>query len=199
MARNFDIPSRVVPLANRLIPRYFIEPEPSDDPIPDYLSMLGTPVYANLQFLKTSGTSADNSLGVGEQNGNSEVLLTIDTVMMNVNQSKNIVRTPIAGRDGTVKEYISDGDFDISISGRLVTPYANVYPREEVNILFELLSLKKQIPVASDFLLLFNIDSIVVLNYTITEVEGSRNQVEFSINALSDKAEEIILNPNNNL
>ena len=174
-----------------------ITAEPSD--ITPYTSYLGTPVWSPLEFMKTSGTSLDNSLGVGEQNGNSQVLLRIDTVLITVNQSRNIVKTPIQGRNGTVKEYISDGDFDIDIKGVIISPYPLVYPREDVRVLIELLGLQKQIPVASDFLQLFDIDSIVIETYSIAEKLGSRNEVPFEIKAISDQAEELLLTTKDNL
>jgi hypothetical protein len=197
MAVDFQIPSLAAQGLNRIIPRYAITPEPADET--NYVSYLGTPVWSPLEFLKTSGTSLDNSLGVGEAKGNSEVLLRIDTVLMSVSQSKNIVKTPIQGRDGTIKEYISDGDFVIDIRGAIVSPYQSVYPKEDVSILEELLRLKKQIPVASEFLQLFGIDAIVAESYTISQKLGSRNEVLFEIQALSDLAEEITLNPNDGL
>lgn len=192
--REFDIPSRVVPIINRLVPRYNFTPDPVDETT--YKSYLGTPVWSPLEFLKTAGTSLDNSLNVGEANGNSEVLLRIDTALISVSQSRNIVKTPITGRKGTVKEYISDGDFMIDIRGVIISQFPMVYPREEVAIFMELLGLPKQIPVASEFLQLFGIDSIVIDSYDIAEKLGSRNEVPFQIQALSDLAEEIILNPN---
>lgn len=197
MAREFDIPSRLIPLANRLIPRYGnFTPDPTDDPLPDHKSFLGSPVYSNLQFLKTSGTSLDNSLNVGAANGNSDIFLNVDTVLITVSQSKNIVKTPIVGRNGTIKEYISDGDYLIDIRGMIVSQYPLVYPRDEVSLLIELLNLPKQIPVASDFLNIFEIGSIVVEFYSIGEKLGSRNEVPFEIQAWSDNAEEIQLTSN---
>lgn len=191
---NFNLSAGIVPVTDRLLPRYFVTPEPSDET--SYKSYFGTPVYSPLEFLKTSGTSLDNSRGVGEANGNSQVILRVDTVLMTVNQTRNIVKTPIAGRNGTVKEYISDGDFLIDIQGAIVSPFLNVFPKEEVSLFIELMGLPKSIPVACEFLQLFGIDSIAVDVWDIAQKLGSRNEVPFRITALSDLAEEIILNPN---
>lgn len=189
---DFDIPSRVVPLVNRILPRYNIVPEPSDDN--QYVSYLGTPVHSNLEFLKTSGTSLDNSLNVGAQNGNSEVLLTIDTVLFTVTGTKNVIKTAIQGRKGTVKEYISQGDYIINVKGAIVSPYLNVFPEQEVRLLIELLELEKPIPVASKFLDLFGISNIVVdPEFVISEKLGSRNEVPFEFNAVSDNPDEFEL------
>lgn len=191
------VPSQVLGALNRLVPHYHIEPEPVDEV--DYYSYLGTPVYSPLEFLKTSGTSADNSRGVGERDGNSDVLLRIDTALITVELPKNIVKTQIQGRNGTVKEYIGEDDFQIHITGIIVSPYPSVYPRDEVNMLTELCRLPKQIPVASEFLQFFGIDSIVVEHFRIGQRMGSRNEVPFDVYAISDMAEELQLNPNESL
>ena len=39
----------------------------------------------------------------------------IKECLVTINQEKNIVATPIDGRVGTIKEYISDGDFQITL------------------------------------------------------------------------------------
>src|SRR6188768_455318 len=134
--KDILIPNRPE-LINRLIPRYDITPEPTDDQIAQ--SYLGTPVYSNLEFLKVSGTSRDNSLDVNGQDNGAEVMLRVDTVIIEVMQTKNIVITPIQGQVtggqnengklkifSTVKEYISGGDYMINISGMIVSQYPNV-------------------------------------------------------------------------
>jgi hypothetical protein len=170
---------------NRLVPRYNITAEEADETT--YLSYLGTPVYSPLEFMKVAGTSLDNSLDVaGQRNGNSEVLLKIDTVLITVEQSKTIIKTPIQGRNGTVKEYISDGDFMINMRGVIISPYLEVFPADEVKLFIELMAINGQIPVASDFLARFSIYNIVIERYSIAQKLGSRNEVPFEITALSD-------------
>lgn len=196
--RDFDIPSRVVPLANRLIPRYFFTPDPYDET--PYRSYLGTEVWSPLEFMKTSGTRYDNSQNIADRaDTKGEVLLRIDTCLIRVDQYKLIVKTPIPGKQGDVKEYISDGDFLIDIQGKIVSQYPLLYPKEEVELFIELMKLPKAIPVASEFLNFFQIHSIVVERYTMHQNEGSRNEVTFYIQALSDLAEEIKINPNKGL
>jgi hypothetical protein len=49
------------------------------------------------------------------------VTITVDGVQIDVivSMKKNIVMTPVQGKNGSFKEYISDGDFEVTISGRL--------------------------------------------------------------------------------
>lgn len=149
---------------------------------PEKTSLFGTPVYSNLQILPFSYDTLDGE-NIQISNG-----ITIDTVIFNVTQTKNIVKTPIQGRNGTVKEYISDGDFQIEISGAIVSP-GRTYPQTEVNELIEILKAPIAIPsdsLISEYLNWFGIHSIVVENYDFPQTEGTRNQQEFRISAVSD-------------
>lgn len=183
MANDFKLPVPL-PSVNDLIQvrRYFFNPDPEDNPIA--VSYLGTPVYSNLVFLPTSDISDR---------------LRIDTVLMEVDQTKNIVKTDIQGRNGTVKEYISDGDYMVTIRGVIVSPYPNVFPREDIDLLIKYCQVTEQLPVSSFFLDLFGITDIVIDRYKISEKLGSRNEVPFEIMALSDYPIEFQLNPNRGL
>lgn len=182
---GISIPPSLVSVSDRLIPRYNITPENSDDP--QFTSALGTPVYSTLEFLKdNSGTSLDNSLGVGAQS-TSDTLLRLDTVLFVVTGTKNVIKTPIVGRNGTVKEYISMGDYQINCKGSIVSSELNVYPRNEVSLLIQILTLAKPISIACEFLGLFGIDNIIIdPEFSISEKLGSRNEVLFEFNAISD-------------
>jgi len=146
------------------------------------VSLFGTPVYSNLEIKPFNYESLE-----GEQISISNGII-IDTVIFNVTQTKNIVKTPISGRNGTVKEYVSDGDFQIEISGAIVSP-GQTYPETEVNELIEILKAPIAIPsdsLISEYLNWFGIHSIVVESYDFPQTEGTRNQQEFRISAISD-------------
>lgn len=166
----------VVGLQNiaRFLPE--IAGDPSDAPIST--TYLGTPVYSNLIFEADPDTPENASL-------------TIDTVLMEVDIIKNVVMTPISGRKGTVKEYISLGDYEILIQGAIVSPYPNVFPKDDVTALRNLLELPKALAIASGFLQIFSVHNIVVLHAKISEKMGSRNEVPFFINAVSDEPIEL--------
>lgn len=146
------------------------------------VSYLGTPVFSNLEIKPFNYETLDGQQ-VEISNG-----IIIDTVIFTVTQTKNIVKTPIQGRNGTVKEYISDGDFQIEISGAIVSPNST-YPETEVNELIEILKAPIPIPedsLISEYLNWFGIHSIVVESYNFPQTEGFRNQQEFTISAVSD-------------
>lgn len=172
--RPMIIPAGGIQNAARFAPT--IPAEPSDDAIRH--SYLGTPIYANLIFEADEDTPENAPL-------------VLDTVLMEVNIPKNVVLTPISGRDGTVKEYINRSDYEITIHGIIVSPYANVFPKEEVTALRNLLDLPKALAVSSSFLQIFSVHSIVVMFARVGERMGSRNEVPFTINALEDKPIEL--------
>ena len=146
---------------------------------------LGNPVIDNIQFEPGSYT---NSAGEVISYGG----LTIAQVVIRVQQSKQIIRTEVAGRPGTVKEYISDGDFDISIQGRFDSTDFT-YPQTEVDRLIELLEVPAALSVVCPFLQLFGIDNIAITTYTLPQIPGFEASQVFEIGALSDRPIELLI------
>lgn len=156
-------------------------------------SYLGTPVYSNL-ILKSEGIEnvVGNPNSLNPDNGATD--LRLDTVLMTVEQTKNIVKTVIQGRSkGTIKEYISDGDFLVSVYGKIIfEDYMNPqqFPESELNKFYKFMGVTNEIQVASNFLKIFGITSVVVDTYKVYEIEGYRNQVEIEIKFSSDNGED---------
>ena len=117
--------------------------------------------------------------------------------VITVNQEKNIVTTPMQGRDGTVKEYISDGDYTLSVEAA-VSSYSidqnfqngHSYPLSQLEDAIALLQIKDTLEVHSDFLTLFGINNVVVKGYAMVQ-ETHSNRQAFTIQMLSDTAYEI--------
>lgn len=148
-------------------------------------SYLGTPIFSNIEFPPAIFTDLDGVETIFEG-------IVIDTVLMNVNQTKIIPKTQIAGKPGTVKEFISDGDFDISITGALITEttllnsFKNRYPREQIKTLFDLLKAQESVKVRAEFLQQFEINSVVVEKYAFPQTKGNRDKQLFTIKMVSD-------------
>lgn len=173
---NFALPLTGIQIVTPLLFNLVIPREASDTEIKK--SYLGTPVFSNLVFNADSDTPENTAI-------------VIDTVLMAVTQTKNIVKTFVSGRNGSVKEYIAMGDYEIEIMGAIVSEQANVYPKELAIALKNVLELPKEIAVSSNFLQMFSISSIVVERFRIEEKMGSRNEIPFSIYAISDTPFEI--------
>ncbi len=127
--------------------------------------------------------------------------LRFPEAVVNVSRSRNIVATPVLNGRGTVKEMITDGDLDLSITLAVVSGSAegdfdgtstesyDVYPYNGVERLRKLLDEPERLDVVSDFLKLFDLDGgelgIVVKSYTVHQDTHLNRQV-FEIQALSD-------------
>lgn len=152
---------------------------------PQRTSYLGTPVFSNLEIKPFKYDTLEGET-IEIKNG-----IVIDTVLMAVSQSKNIVTTPIQGRNGTVKEYISDGDYQIDINGMIVSE-GNKYPESEVNELIQILKSPVAISFISEFLNWFDIHDVVVESFDFPQTEGVRNAQQFTISCLSDTPVELL-------
>lgn len=117
----------------------------------------------------------------------------LDFVLFEITQSKNIITTPLQGYNGTVKEYISDGDYQIKIRGAVVDENAMRYPQEQVNNLYEVCKANQAVPVVSSFLQLFGIYEIVITDFAFPQREGFRNTQMFEITAISDAPINLII------
>lgn len=152
-----------------------------------YSGMFGLPVFDIITFGDTNGlrykTLNGEIISIGR--------LDLGTVLCTVNMTKNIVATPIQGRNGTVKEYISDGDYVINIKGLIVSPAQESFPEVEFNVLKKYCDAPVEIPVASTFLNRFGIKSFVIQDYRFDQTEGMRNVQAFEINCLSDQPIEL--------
>lgn len=116
--------------------------------------------------------------------------LVLPDAVVALSRAKHIVTTQVVGMSGTVKEYISSGDYDLNIAvgiaaqdgGRLT----DRYPDEEMRLLRELLDEASPLIVYSSFLELFEIDRIVIKSYSLTQQTESNYQ-DLVISAMSDE------------
>jgi len=147
--------------------------------------MLGTNVFSNLTIFGRSYTDIE-----GKEYDFPDILL--ETVLFNVAQQKNIVITPVQGRNTTVKEFISNGDYAITIKG-LITGANGVFPMVAMQDFIFMQNAPIAIDVSSWFLQLFDIYNIVILSCEFHEEEGMYSTQQFEIQAYSDQPIELYI------
>lgn len=107
-----------------------------------------------------------------------------------ISRSKNIVTTQMVGRNGTVKEYINDGDYQVNIAVGIQAVRDGVavdeYPSEGLRTLRSFLDSNEPLGVHSEFLKIFDITSLVVKEFSLTQDTASNYQ-EVSISCISDE------------
>lgn len=115
--------------------------------------------------------------------------LTMNDAIAAISKRKNIVTTQLVGMDGTVKEYINDGDYGINLivgvqaikDGKIV----DEYPSDGITQLRQFFDVKEAIYVHSEFLELFDISKVVVQDFSVTQsTESNYQSIELSL--LSD-------------
>jgi len=160
----------------------FIKFDPYNTDTPDKQSLLNTPIFDTVIFGELNGTNVYKDI-----NGNefSFKPIQIDLALVTITQTKNIVTTAIQGKNGTIKEFISDGDYQVSING-IVWINDNIYPEDDVQTLINICKIPQSIKIFSNFINMFGITEIIITDYSIAQQEGLRNQQPFTINAISD-------------
>lgn len=162
--------------------------------VSEQISDGGNPTFSELKDLQGKNWLTSLAIAFGDKK------IALDECIISVNQEKNIVVTALQGRNGTIKEYISDGDYQISINAA-VTNYKEKgddyeasleYPEDKVRQFVELLQMPETLDVQSDFLEVFGIKSAVVTGFSL-EQETHSNRQAFQIQMLSDLPYEIRL------
>jgi len=142
--------------------------------------LLGLPVFTRVSFLPTAF-----HLG-----------LNLDDPLVEVSQDKNIVLTEVQGRNGTVKEYISDGDFSVSIKGILASDpfdgrYSRRYPEREVQALRQLVAIPEALPVTGRLFQILGIRNLVIKGVSWPTLPGFTNLQAYELRCLSDEPVEL--------
>ena len=121
--------------------------------------------------------------------------LTINDAVATVTKNKKIVETEIVGRSGTIKEYISNGEYQISLEvglqGTDGVVISDEYPKESIRTLRKFLELDKAFEVYSDFLDIWDISKVVVKDFSLTQQTDSNYQT-LTIKLVSDEDYEIV-------
>lgn len=142
---------------------------------PEIVSWLGTPVFDRLTLTDPV----------------SELSIDVDTVLFEVTQKRDIVVTKVQGLSDTVKEHISNGDFQVTIHGVLLNINATKYPFDQMNTLIRLCSVNNELDCVSDFLSIFNIYHLVVVKADFKQSPGKQNFQRFQLECLSDNPVEL--------
>ena len=162
-----------------------IDPLNKKDPALSTLSQLGTLVWDRVKFDTTNYTLADGTQRTSPA-------MEFEAILLSVVFPRNIVKTAIQGRDGTVKEYIGEGDAQITFRGVITGPNGH-YPIDEVSILKDIIKAPVPIPVISRYLQNLDIHTVVFEDRTLEQEEGGYSYQTFSINAISDTPQELMI------
>jgi hypothetical protein len=144
--------------------------------------LLGLPVFQRVEFLPMPTFAG----------------IILDDPIVEVSRDKIILTTEVQGRDGTVKEYISNGDYRVTIKGILASPpnqgqYARRYPEKEVQALKRVCDLAEALPVAGRLFSIFGIRNLVIKGVSWPALPGFTNLQAYELRCLSDDPIELLV------
>lgn len=145
--------------------------------------MLLNNAKASIQFKGKTYTKSDGTT-------QSFTDVNLYSCLINVAQSKIIVKTQRTGANGSVKEYVGMDDYHVIITGQ-ITGSNGVYPTEDVLALRRMLECPVAIDVINTHLQNHGIYQVIVDSYEIPETEGGISFQSFSINLLQDSPVEL--------
>lgn len=101
---------------------------------------------------------------------------------------KNIVKTSLVERDGTVKEIISSDDYEISIKGITIYPDGDVFPEDDITALKKLYDNNQAVVLQCAMTDIFipKDDSVIIQDLTFPPVSGTEHARPYEMNLLSD-------------
>jgi hypothetical protein len=157
----------------------------------DKTSVLGTPIIMPL-------TLKGGRYPVKDNQGQIQYVTFLDWEMpaaslIEINRPKVIQKTQIAGRNGSVKELISDDDFDIRLRGLIVNSDDDTPPEDGVRWFMETVAVPQAIQVECELFDWLGIDEVVVRDYSLFQVEGFQHIMAYTINLWSDEPVEVKL------
>jgi hypothetical protein len=140
------------------------------------VSMLGTPVFSDVIL----SSESDNALSI-----------KLENALVVIEQNKKIGRTHVQGRNGSVKEYYANDDYNIEITGSISHENPTAYPMDDVRKLLAIVNLPESVKLSGPFFELFEIFNGVVHHYKLDQKAGVQNQQFFVIKMYSDLPAEI--------
>lgn len=108
---------------------------------------------------------------------------------VSMSSSKNVVMTPVQGRDYTRKELVSGGDLRFTVSGTIVSNDEYIYPTNAVQKLKQILQYNGIVNVNFFAFNQFNVDKIIVLDYSFGEVV-CKNEQPYSFTCVAVEPDE---------
>jgi hypothetical protein len=105
---------------------------------------------------------------------------------------KRIIKTPVPGLPGTVKEHIQLDDYQITIKGIAVNDDEDDLPQEQIRELREMAETLAPLKITNRLLSYFNIDEIVITSFDFPGVEGHQNMQAYVFQCLSNQTIDLV-------
>ncbi len=134
----------------------------------------------------------DNEVAIATSDGKVEIRIT--DALIKVEQSKRIVTTQLVNRSGTVKEYVQNGDYEITVEGSLIGEQGK-FPYDNLNnVLIPLVEKVENLRMASAYTDAFGITEVVLKKATFDQNQMRLfNVMPFRLEFSSDTSYEFLV------
>lgn len=121
---------------------------------------------------------------------NSKTVCHIDLLpQISMNSTKNIVMTPVQGRDYTRKELVSGGDLQFTINGSIVSEENGIYPADAVKKFIQMMQYNGILNVNHMMLDQMNVTRVIVKDYSLGQ-QSFKNIQPYTINCVAVEPDE---------
>lgn len=117
--------------------------------------------------------------------------LLLESAVLSLSRTKNVVTTAIQGREGTVKEWINNGDWSITFNGFLVAKGWD-FPIEATALFNEYMEVNQSLKLEHEVLNNLGIFEAVVMDYALPSTTYTNVQ-PYTIQLLSDNPFELVV------
>lgn len=161
-------------------------------PLPEGKTISYSQQYRNEDVITGYNVTSRADTQYKSNSGSSQFIVWYDTVaIVNVESSKNLVITQVQGRDYSRKELVSNGDININVSGYITSPYPDIYPKNEVNKLKQILRYKGIVDVNNQILDNWDVEKIVIKDFNFPQEEGGKSVQRYSFSAVAVQPEKL--------
>lgn len=115
------------------------------------------------------------------------------TTVMEITRPKNIVETPIPGRNGTVKEYISHADWQINLRGIIVNNDDDTPPETGIRAFQAITDVPAALTFECEMFEWLGFNQLVIYEPRLFQLEGFSHVMGFSMLCKSDQITEVRL------
>lgn len=142
-------------------------------------SVFGTPIFESITLIDPNDTS--------------QRLEFDDAPMISVNKANIIVKTNVQGRSGSVKEFITESDYSITVRGILVNHNAEDLPYDRINRLNRFAKITQALQVESRLLNALDIHNLVIDRVQYSDNGNYSNVQPYQLSCTSDLPIELTL------
>ncbi len=138
---------------------------------------LKDPINYTAKTKKRGGKTGSASDGFSRQDikvpKTTDMLVWYDPLAIpQINSDKNILLTPVQGRDYTRKEIIGNGDIKFSVSGKMCSGVPGVYPEEQVKKFKQIMDYKGLVYCNHYILDILGIDKFIITGWSLSPRQG---------------------------